>query len=320
MNSTSRESSATVQVAFDFGTDIDDAQSKIQQVVSGLADRLPDGVEPKVVVGSTDDLPVIQLAAASDKSQQRLAEQLSTHVVPTLTGIEGVKEASVTGTRDQVITITPDADELKKKGLDTSAISTAIQGAGQPIPAGSLTHADTTLSVQVGGRFESIKDLKDLYLAPAAQASQPQAQAQPASQDQLPGSPQAAPTTAKAEKPKPVRLGDVATVKLGLAESTTLTRTDGKPSLGVSITMKPGGNAVSISEDVRAKLPALATALGTDAALTIVYDQAPEVEKSIESLTTEGCWAWPWPCWSSWSSCSRYAPPWSPRSRSRCRC
>ncbi|MEU7833683.1 MULTISPECIES: efflux RND transporter permease subunit [unclassified Nonomuraea] len=294
VNSTSRESSATVQVAFDFGTDIDDAQSKIQQVVSGLADRLPDRVEPKVVVGSTDDLPVIQLAAASDKSQQRLAEQLTTHVVPTLTGIEGVKEASVTGTRDQVITITPDADELKKKGLDTSAISTAIQGAGQPIPAGSLTHADTTLSVQVGGRFESIKDLKDLYLAPAAQASQPQAQAQPAGQDQRPGSPQATPTAAnaakteKADKPKPVRLGDVATVKLGLAESTTLTRTDGKPSLGVSITMKPGGNAVSISEDVRAKLPALASALGTDAALTIVYDQAPEVEKSIESLTTEG--------------------------------
>ncbi|MFG1966112.1 efflux RND transporter permease subunit [Nonomuraea sp. NPDC049028] len=298
VNSTSRESSSTVQVAFDFGTDIDDAQSKVQQVVSELSDRLPDGVEPKVVVGSTDDLPVIQLAAASDKSQQRLAEQLTTHVVPTLTGIEGVKEASVTGTRDQVITITPDADELKKKGLDTSAISTAIQGAGQPIPAGSLTHADTTLSVQVGGRFESIKDLKDLYLAPAAQASQPQpqpqpqpqaqAQAQPENQNQRPGSPQTAPTTAKAKKPKPVRLGDVATVKLGLAESTTLTRTDGKPSLGVSITMKPGGNAVSISEDVRAKLPALATALGTDAALTIVYDQAPEVEKSIESLTTEG--------------------------------
>ncbi|WP_433515266.1 efflux RND transporter permease subunit [Nonomuraea sp. CA-143628] len=286
VNSTSRESSSTVQVAFDFGTDIDDAQSKIQQVVSGLADRLPDGVEPKVVVGSTDDLPVIQLAAASDKSQQRLAEQLKTHVVPTLTGIEGVKEASVTGTRDQVITITPDTDELKKKGLDTSAISTAIQGAGQPIPAGSLTHADTTLSVQVGGRFESIKDLKDLYLAPAAQASQPQAQ--PQNQNQRLGSPQATPTTTKAEKPKPVRLGDVATVKLGLAESTTLTRTDGKPSLGVSITMKPGGNAVSISEDVRAKLPTLATALGTDAALTIVYDQAPEVEKSIESLTTEG--------------------------------
>ncbi|GAA3612611.1 efflux RND transporter permease subunit [Nonomuraea rosea] len=277
VTSTSRESSATIQVAFDFGTDIDDAQSKIQQIVGGLSGRLPDGVEPQVNVGSTDDLPVIQLAAASDGSQQRLAEQLTTHVVPALTGVAGVKEASVTGTREQVITITPDSDELKEHGLDTGAISTAIQGAGQPLPAGSLTQADTTLSVQVGGRFESIKDLKDLYLAPAAQTS-------PA-QNQRPGAPQATPTTAK---PKPVRLGDVATVKLALAKAATLTRTDGKPSLGVSITMKPDGNAVSISHDVRAKLPALATALGTGAALTIVYDQAPEVEKSIESLTTEG--------------------------------
>ncbi|MBT2227105.1 efflux RND transporter permease subunit [Nonomuraea sp. NEAU-A123] len=285
VTSTSRESSASIQVAFDFGTDIDDAQSKIQQVVGGLSSRLPDGVEPQVVVGSTDDLPVIQLAAASDGSQQRLAERLDTQVVPALTGIEGVKEATVTGTRDQVITITPDTDELKKHGLDTSAISTAIQGAGQPIPAGSLTQSDTTLSVQVGARFASIADLKDLYLAPAAQAS-PASPAQPTAQAQRPGSPPQAKTVPA--KPKPVRLGDVATVKLGLAEAATLTRTDGKPSLGVSITMKPDGNAVSISEDVRAKLPALATALGTDAALTIVFDQAPEVEKSIESLTTEG--------------------------------
>jgi HAE1 family hydrophobic/amphiphilic exporter-1 len=281
VTSTSRESSATIQVAFDFGTDIDDAQSKIQQIVGGLSSRLPDGVKPEVIVGSTDDLPVIQLAAASDGSQQRLAEQLTTHVIPALTGIEGVKEASVTGTRNQVITITPDTDDLKEHGLDTGAISTAIQGAGQPLPAGSLTQSDTTLNVQVGGRFESIEDLKDLYLTPAAQASP----AQPAGQVQRPGSPQATPSAAK---PEPVRLGDVATVKLGLAEPSTLTRTDGKPSLGVSITMKPDGNAVSISEDVRAKLPALATALGTDAALTIISDQAPAVEQSIESLTTEG--------------------------------
>ncbi|MEU4228132.1 efflux RND transporter permease subunit [Nonomuraea sp. NPDC026600] len=287
VTSTSRESSATIQVAFDFGTDIDDAQSKIQQVVGGLSSRLPDGVEPQVVVGSTDDLPVIQLAAASEGSQQRLAEHLDTQVVPALTGVEGVKEASVTGTRDQVITITPDTDELKKHGLDAGAISTAIQGAGQPIPAGSLTHSDTTLSVQVGGRYDSIEDLKDLYLAPAAQAS-PASPAQPTSQGQRPGAPQANPAAAKPKKPKPVRLGDVATVKLGLAEAATLTRTDGKPSLGVSITMKPDGNAVSISQDVRAKLPALATALGTGTALTIVFDQAPQVQKSIESLTTEG--------------------------------
>ncbi|SEG99924.1 hydrophobic/amphiphilic exporter-1, HAE1 family [Nonomuraea solani] len=282
VTSTSRESSSTIQVAFDFGTDVDAAQSDIQQAVDRLS--LPDDVDPQVAVGSTDDLPVMQLAAASDEGQQGLADRLSTQVVPTLAGIEGVKEATVTGLRAEVITITPDEDELKDKGLDASAISSAIQNAGNPLPAGTLTKSGTALSVQVGSRFDGVADLKDLYLTPAAAPAQ-----QPAQQTQQPGRPGAQPQQAKpAPKPDPVRLGDVASVKLGLADSATLTRTDGKPSLGISITMKPDGNAVSISDEVRAELPALARQLGGQSSLTIVFDQAPSVEQAIESLTTEG--------------------------------
>ncbi|MGN9843917.1 efflux RND transporter permease subunit [Nonomuraea sp. H19] len=288
MTSTSRESSSTVQVAFEFGTDLDDAQGKVQQALDRVP--LPDGVEQQTMVGSTDDLPVLQIAVASDQDQQQLADKLSTQVVPTMSGIEGVKEASVTGVRDQVITITPDADELAEHGLDASAISTAIRNAGNPLPAGSFTQSDTTLSVQVGSRFGSIDDLKDLYLTPSAsqpQAGQPQAGQPQAGQQTgqpVPGQPAAEP----ADPPEPVRLGDVAEVKLGQAKASTLTRTNGKPSLGISITMKPDGNAVSISNDVRAALPDLAKALGGAATLTIVFDQAPGVTESIESLTTEG--------------------------------
>ncbi|MEV0387045.1 efflux RND transporter permease subunit [Nonomuraea sp. NPDC050643] len=284
VTSTSRESSSAVQVAFDFGTDVDAAQSDIQQAVDRLS--LPDGVEPQVNVGSTDDLPVLQLAATSGTDERRLADTLSTQVVPTLAGIEGVKEATVTGLRDQVITITPDTDELKDKGLDASAISTAIQNAGSPLPAGTLTRSDTALSVQVGSRFDGLADLKDLYLSPPATAEpatgQPSSTGRPGTAQPRQQAPKPAP------KPDPVRLGDVASVKLGLADSATLTRTDGRPSLGVSITMKPDGNAVSISEDVRAELPGLTRQLGGQGSLTIVFDQAPSVEQAVESLTTEG--------------------------------
>jgi HAE1 family hydrophobic/amphiphilic exporter-1 len=284
VNSISYESRSTVQVAFEFGTDIDEAQSKIQQAISRVG--LPDGVEPQTVVGSTDDLPVLQLAVASTQDQQQLADKLSTEVVPTLSGIEGVKQASVTGVRDQVITITPDTDELKDHGLDASAISTAIRNAGTALPAGTLTSGDTTLSVQVGSRFDSVDDLKNLYLPPAPAATQQQT-AQPQTAQPF-GRPTAKPASKPVAKPKPVRLGEVASVKLGQTKASTLTRTNGKPSLGISVTMKPDGNAVSISDAVRAELPDLTEKLGGDAALTIVFDQAPSVEKSIESLTTEG--------------------------------
>ncbi|MFC4531145.1 efflux RND transporter permease subunit [Sphaerisporangium dianthi] len=294
VNSTSRESSSSISVTFDYGTDIDGAQNRIQQAIGRVAAQLPDGVDPQTVSGGTDDLPVIQLAASSTGDQRRLADRLSSEVVPAFTGVEGVRDVTVSGTRGEVITIEPDEDELAERGLTASAIASAIQSAGTPLPAGTLTRSQKSLSVQVGTKLGSVRDIKDLYLAPPA-AAQGQGQQRPGGQG-LPGASGATGSAGSAgagasrapAKPKPVRLGDVADVKLGVADSTTLTRTNGRPSLGVAVTMKPGGNAVSISHDIRAKLPALAASLGDDTRFTVIFDQAPSVEQAIESLTTEG--------------------------------
>ncbi|GII76723.1 hydrogenase expression protein [Sphaerisporangium rufum] len=286
LTSTSRDSSAVVQVGFDFGSDIEDARNRIQQAVARLGAGLPDGVEPQVASGNTDDIPVLQLAVGSAEDQRRLADRLAEQVVPELSGIAGVREVTVTGTREQVVSITPDDDELAERGLSSAAIVTALQSAGTPLPAGTLTRSGRSLSVQVGTALGSVKNIRDLYLTPPAAGAAP---GSAGGQARNPGAAGAAGAAARpAAAPKPVRLGDVAKVELELAEATTLTRTNGKPSLGVSMTMTPDGNAVAISHDVRAKLPALAAALGGGAQITVVFDQAPSVEQAIDSLTTEG--------------------------------
>ncbi|PKW13094.1 efflux RND transporter permease subunit [Saccharopolyspora spinosa] len=258
--STSRESSASVRVEFEYGTDIDAALGQLQRSVSRIESQLPEGVEPQVVAGSTADLPVVTLAATSPGDQQQLAARLDGRVVPELEGIDGVRDASVSGTRQQIVTIAPDNAKLAAAGLSPSALSTALRAAGSPVPGGTLTEQGQTLIVQTGHAPSTVEDLRNLYLSPS----------------------QAGP------RQQPVRLGDVAEVTAELAAPTSLTRTNGQPSLGVSVTMKPDGNAVTISHEVRDRLPELTTALGPGAALTVVFDQAPAIEKSIESVTTEG--------------------------------
>lgn len=71
-----------------------------------------------------------------------------------------------------------------------------------------------------------------------------------------------------------------------LAPPTSVTRTNGRDSLGIAVTATPDGNAVAISHDIRDRLAELEAASGAE--LTVVFDQAPFVEESIESLTTEG--------------------------------
>ncbi|MFI6813176.1 efflux RND transporter permease subunit [Nonomuraea sp. NPDC050328] len=308
VTSTSKEGLATVMVAFAYGTDMDATVSRMQQAVSRA--QVPDAVDPQVVAGSTDDIPVLVLAVGDGGDQRAMADKLRKTLIPELQGIEGVREASVTGVRDEVVVIKPDLGKMALAGVSPAQIPEVLRANGTPIPAGSLSEDGTSLTVQVGSRVDTVDKLEDLYLTPAVpQAGQQQGQqgqaGQPGQQQARPGTgqrpqagqqgqagqaqPQGQPQT-RAVAPKPVRLGDVAEVKRELAEASTLTRTSGKPSLGVSVTMKPDGNAVSISHAVREKLPSLTKALGdsSDTAVTVVFDQAPYVERSIEDLTTEG--------------------------------
>lgn len=303
VTSTSKAGNATVLVQFDYGTDLDSATGKVEQAVNRLQGQLPDSVQTSVFAGSTDSLPVITLAASGSLSQRDLAHRLTDSVAPKVRKIDGVKDATVTGVRDEQVTITPDAKKLARSGLSAASVVTALQGSGTPVSAGTLTEGGKSLSVQIGGKFASVDEIKDLYLTPAAAAGGQQAGAQGQSGGQQPGGQGSSGQgstgqgsgaqgqtggQSAAGAPKPVRLGDVAKVEVTDSAATSLTRTNGRPSLGLSVTMKPDGNAVAISQKVRDELSDLKADLGDGGRLTIVTDQAPYVQRSIKSLFTEG--------------------------------
>ena len=80
---------------------------------------------------------------------------------------------------------------------------------------------------------------------------------------------------------KPVRLADVATVREQQATADSITRTDGKPSLAVMVTMDHDGSAVAISNAVEDKLADMRKDLGAGTSVTVVSDQGPAVSKAI---------------------------------------
>ena len=255
--STSREGAATVQLQFAFGTNLDSAVTKVQSAMGRISAQLPTGVTPTVLAGSTDDFPVLVLAASGDGDQQAFADKLGSVAVPRIQGVSGVREATVTGARTKQIVISPNLAKAAASGLDVSALPTALRAAGVALPVGTLTDSGRSLNVQVGTPFGTVDDLSNLYLTPPGGRA-------------------------------PVRLGDVASVSEQLTDVTSITRTNGKPSLGISVTATPDGNAVAVSNEIKDLIPQLQADLGSNAALTPIFDQAPFVEKSVEGLTTEG--------------------------------
>ncbi|HZX39834.1 MAG TPA: efflux RND transporter permease subunit [Streptomyces sp.] len=259
ITSTASEGNAVIMASFEYGDGTKQLVADVQQAVNRARTELPGDVDPQVVAGSTDDIPTVVLAVTSDKDPQALADQLERTVVPALEDIDGVGQVSVDGVQDLQVSVTPDDKKLAAAGLNTMALGEALKAGGATMPAGSFAEDGKSRTVQVGGGFTTLKQIEDLRIAPTPPADG-----------------------------KPVRLGDVATVKQTPSTPVSLTRTNGKPSLAVLATMDNDGSAVAISDAVQDKLPGLRKDLGSGADLTVVSDQGPAVSKSISGLTTEG--------------------------------
>lgn len=262
VTSVSREGQATVEVSFDYSTPSDDMVSRLQSAVARITGQLPQGSDPQVSAGSFESVPIIQVSAASSGDARAFTERLQQAVVPKLQGVKGVRGVQLNGGTTDQVRITLDQALAAAAGVTTAAVSEVLRSNGSAAPAGTLTQHKESLAIQVGAALRTVDDVRNLFVAPQAQSDGP--------------------------PPAPVRLSSVATVELAPNEVTSVARVDGKPSIGLSVTMRPDGNAVSISHDVRALLPDLQRDLGGDAKLTITSDTAPAIEKAVEGLTTEG--------------------------------
>ncbi|OIH97655.1 efflux RND transporter permease subunit [Curtobacterium sp. MCBA15_001] len=257
---TSSTGQSVVSAEFAYGSNLASAEDKIQTVVNALS--LPDSVQTQIVTGSFDDLPVIQLAVTAKGDQEQLVDRLTATAVPDLEKLDGVRAADVYGNPGRRVLITPDRNALAERGLSATAISDALKDNGTLIPGGTITQDGSTLSVQTGERIASIADIQALPLTGATTA------------------PGAAATT--------TTIGDVATVAITESPRTSISRVDGEQALTIAITKTQEANTVDVSKTVRAALPGIESKITGDPRFTVVFDQAPYIQQSIDSLAEEG--------------------------------
>lgn len=257
---------STVSISFAYGTDLNSAEQKVSAAINALQSSLPSGVSPQVVAGSLDDLPIVALSVTGDASTTELATAVQDSVLPKLEKLAGVRAASLSGAPGTRITITPKS-ALKDHGLQPSVISQTLQASGALVPGGSLTQDGRTRSIEIGTELGGASDIAAL---PLAGVTQQQWNARGGSLS------------------RPPRIGDVASVQQEHDPVTTVALVNGKPALTISVTKLPAANTVQVSKEVADALPGLRGALGPGGTFTPVFDQAPFITQSIDSLLQEG--------------------------------
>ncbi|MBW9120347.1 efflux RND transporter permease subunit [Microbacterium trichothecenolyticum] len=259
-SATSTTNASVVQASFTYGTDLATAEQKMTQAINRIKSQLPAEVEPNVISASIDDFPVIQLAVTGYDDEATIQAQLEASVIPDLEDVAGVNAAQIVGGVGQRVTITPDQAELAASGYTQQAIRDALDQNGVLFPGGEITEGDETLTVQTGAKISSVDEIAALPLVPS---------------------------TADQFVAGPKTIADVAAVAEEADPVTTISRVNGEPALTIAVTKLPAANTVDVSRGVLAVLPDLEDSLD-GAEFTVVFDQAPYIQESIDTLAKEG--------------------------------
>ncbi len=296
---TSSANSSTITASFSYGTNLATAEQKVQSAINRISSRLPQNVQPQVLTFSFSDLPVVQIAVTSDLNARDLSAELSNSTLSDIQQLKDVSQATLLGTTGQRIVITPDAGKLTAAGLTTQAIRDALGANGTLLPSGSITEDGKTLTVQAGSKITTVAQLGALPLlgvvsggtvssGAGAGGAAPLASTAPTQKDPRLHASGAAGAAAPAAAPEPKTIADVATVKIEDDPVTGISRVNGEPSITIAVSKTPAGNTVAVSKTVQDAIPGLEKSLGHNTKFTVVFDQAPFIQQSIDSLATEG--------------------------------
>lgn len=252
----------TLTVTFAIGTDVDLAQTQVQNRVNRALPRLPEVVQRLGVVTqkTSPDLTMVVHLTSLDGTYDMLylSNYAFLNVKDELANIEGVGDVQLFGAGEYSMRIWLDPNKVSSVNLTAMDVVNAIQEQNQQAAAGSLGAQpsgtnDFQLLINVKGRLTTEKEFEDIIVKVGAQG-------------------------------EITRLSDVGRVELGSNSYALRSLLDNRPAVGMPIFQSPGSNAVGISDTVRVRMEELKESFPAGMDYAIAYDPTVFVRGSIKAV------------------------------------
>ena len=297
VQSSSGNSISLVFAQFDFGTDLKETLAEVESSVGQAV--LPDGVVPNVSSFDFNAAPIIiaTLSPVEGADPVEAAAITREHVVPALLGIDGVATAELTGGETPILDIVLDPQKMADNGISLQQVQGILFANQITLPSGSIDEGNLRLPVSTEHRYTSVAELERQIVGASTPAAglpagvpQAPADAQPSEgeADSSGGLDLGGLVDALSAIPMPVTLGDIATIEERDVNLSGYARTNGQPSLTVSITKQSGGNTVSVADDVLAVFEETETEYGDVVSVEVIQDQSTFIRESQQGLVQEG--------------------------------
>ncbi|OBV10686.1 efflux RND transporter permease subunit [Erythrobacter dokdonensis] len=227
LQSTAREGSSNTFVEFEIGTDLIEAVNEVETAIDGVRGSLPDGIlEPQVRKVNVVGEPIGYVAVeANDMTIEQLSWFIDDTVAKRLLKIEGMAEVNRFGGVDREIEVILDPARMQSFGVTASQINAVLRQVNLDAAGGLAEIGGTRQSLRVLGNSD------DAYALSQTQI-------------QLGGG-------------RTVRLADVATVRDGYSERTSISEVNGKEVVNFAMSRARGASDLTVYDAALEEMDAI---------------------------------------------------------------
>ena len=210
---------------------------------------LPSGVQGPSINDRFDDVYGTIYALSGDEFSYEEKRQQAEILKRQLLSVPNVKKITLIGVQEKSLDVTINKDKLASYQVSTQQLLTALKQQSAMVPAGMVNTDTNNVYLRINGVFDSVDAVKNMPIRINNQT---------------------------------IRLGDIADVTMTYKDpSSPQFYYEGKPAIGIAISMDAGANNIEFGKAIDTKLKELKTTIPAGLSLDQVSNQPHIVKKSI---------------------------------------
>lgn len=210
---------------------------------------LPSGVQGPSINDRFDDVYGTIYALSGDEFSYEEKRQQAENLKRQLLSVPNVKKITLIGVQEKSLDVTINKDKLASYQVSTQQLLTALKQQSAMVPAGMVNTDSNNVYLRINGVFDSVDAFKNMPIRINNQT---------------------------------IRLGDIADVTMTYKDpSSPQFYYEGKPAIGIAISMDAGANNIEFGNAIDTKLKELKTTIPAGLNLDQVSNQPHIVKESI---------------------------------------
>ncbi len=244
-------------IYFNWGTNLDSAQSDVLQAVNLTRGDLPKDVEnPIIRKFDVSQISVIFITLMGGGLNEGQLYDLAYNVVePEIEHVTNVASARVVGGKVREIYVHFNRERLQAFNLSPDDVIQAVQQANLILPTGDIKAGPYDYRLFTETQFSLVKPMENIIVSN--------------------------------NQKRPVYIRDIGEVEDDYQDQTNIIRVNGQPAVALSVQKTSGTNTIQVVDDVRKALPRIQKMLPPGVVMLELFDQSIYIRNSIKNLQHE---------------------------------